>query len=246
MAGITDFHTHIGKIGSAFYDEAGQKALEKTARDLLAEMKENRVSRSVVFAQPMIPSRQEEANQELLKDVRGKKELIPFAFVDPRLEETPALLRKLVKQGVRGVKVHPIAHGYVVSHSMCFPTLEFAEKKGLPVIVHSGWGAFGSVGYIAGVADHFPSLNIVVAHMVEKDVLEHVSKKDNLHMDTSFASSPRKIERAVKKVGPLKILFGSDYPYNSQHIELEKLKSAKLGKDEKELVLDGNSKRLLK
>lgn len=243
---VIDFHTHIGRINSAYYAEKRRQEVEKSGLGLIKEMKKNKVDRSIVFAQPMVSCFQREKNDELLREVNNKKELIPFAFLDPQLEESPALLKYLISVGFRGLKLHPIVHGYIVSHSMCFKTYEVAEKNKLPVLVHSGWGTFGSIAYIAELAAHFPKLNVVIGHMLESDAFYYVSKYDNLFIETSYASHPRRIEEAVKTCGSDKILFGSDWPYSNQQLELMKIKLANISEKDRTNILSSNAKKLLR
>ena len=240
-----DFHTHVGRIASAFYPEAGQVEVESTPSDLLREMQNNGVDASVVCAQPMIPHYQECANRELFAALEDRRELIPFAFVDPRLRETPELLERWIRSGVKGVKIHPIAHGYVASHSLCFPTYEVAAHYGLPLLIHSGWGEFGQIRFLADVAKHFPNLTVVIAHLIESDVFQFVPRYDNLLVETSYASHPRRIRQAVQAFGSERVLFGSDYPYSSQALEMRKVELAGLKAEEQENVLGGNANRLL-
>ena len=240
-----DFHTHVGRITSAFYPEAGQREVEGTPSDLLREMQDNGVDASVVFPQPMLPHCQERANRELFSAIEGMEELIPFAFVDPRLHETPELLERWIHHGVKGVKIHPIAHGYVASHSLCFPTYEVAAHCGLPLLIHSGWGEFGQIRFLADVAKQFPVLTVVIAHLIEPDVFQFVPRYDNLLVETSYASHPRRIRQAVGAFGSERVLFGSDHPYSSQALEMRKAELAGLRTGEQESVLGGNAHRLL-
>lgn len=60
-----------------------------------------------------------------------------------------------------------------------------------------------------------------------------------------MVSSPFIIERRVREITSKKIIFGSDYPFSDQEIELLKIKKAGISEPEKEDILHGNAERLL-
>ena len=53
------------------------------------------------------------------------------------------------------------------------------------------------------------------------------------------------IARRVREITSKKIIFGSDYPFSDQEIELLKVKRAEISESEKEDILHGNAERLL-
>ena len=71
----------------------------------------------------------------------------------------------------------------------------------------------------------------------------------NVYFDTAaspFLYQPRIYSLASELVGADKILFGSDYPLLPQGRLLQEINSAELAEEEKDLILSGNAKRLLK
>ena len=60
-----------------------------------------------------------------------------------------------------------------------------------------------------------------------------------------MVSSPFIIARRVKEITSKRIIFGSDYPFSDQEIELLKVKRAEISEPEKEDILHGNAERLL-
>ena len=53
------------------------------------------------------------------------------------------------------------------------------------------------------------------------------------------------IERRVKEITSKRIIFGSDYPFSDQEIELLKVKKAVISENEREDILHGNAEKLL-
>ena len=246
---ILDSHTHIGTERAATYEERGEAEmirLGRSSKNIKKYLVEHDISHAVVFALPMLPHRQKEANEEILQLVSGDASLIPFAFLDPRLEESPGLLKELVNRGCRGLKLHPICHGYVVSNSMCYPTLEEAQLLGIPVLIHSGWGEYGEIRFIKRMAEDFPELSVVIAHLIEhKDVFTLVPDLENVFVETSYSTHPRRISQAVNALGEERVIFGSDMPLTHPGFELMKVEMAPITDGAREKILFENGARLI-
>lgn len=249
-ARIIDFHTHLGTSKSSSLDARLEQSLIEACKDsnrLIENMNKNGISKSVVFSVPMIPHKQREANHEILDIVYGKNSLIPFAFLDPRLDESPELLEELIEKGCKGLKLHPICHGYVISHNLCYPTIEVAKKHNLPVLIHTGWGEYGEIRFIAKLAEDFKDLNIVIGHLIEfKDIFTIIPKYENVSVETSYSTHPRRISQALNTLGSDRIIFGSDFPCSDPSFELYKIQTAPIPDSDKENILCKNASRLLR
>lgn len=246
---IIDSHSHLGRSRSAFFTDEGESKLLRYTENtdtLLLSMKRNSITLSVVFPLPMISDQQTEANDELMGLIGGIHSLIPFAYLDPRRKESPRLLEIFIAKGCKGLKLHPVGHGYVVSNSVSYPTFEVASAHSLPIIIHSGWGEFGEIRFIAQLAKAFPNLKIIIGHLIEyKDIFELIPPLENVSVETSFSSHPRRIAQAVNILGADRILFGSDFPYSDQGLELYKIFTSSITDAEKEKILGKNASRLM-
>ena len=92
----------------------------------------------------------------------------------------------------------------------------------------------------------FPSLTFVCGHSgwdAPGAALRAALAHPNLYLETSW-QPPRLIRRLCDKLGPERLLFGSDYPLFSQKRALRNARTA-LTADEFALVGSGNAKRLL-
>jgi predicted TIM-barrel fold metal-dependent hydrolase len=208
-------------------------------------MKDSNIQHSVVFSLPSMPQMLFRDNMLLLQKIKKRKSLIPFVFLDLR-DARNAIPLLSYSNSFAGVKAHPLAHGYVADHPLCYEVLEYISANGYPLLVHSGWGELGSLRYIEGVARKFKKLKVIVAHMVLPDCLDVVRRNDNMWIDTSYASHVRRIEQAVKICGEDKIIFGSDYPFSDPRIEKMKIEYAKISDKAKEKIFYKNIKGLLK
>lgn len=247
---IIDFHTHIGTAKAATYEERGEQEMinfGKNTEGLQKYLDDNAISKAVVFALPMLPHMQKGANDEVLELVSGNPRFVPFAFLDPRLKESPQLLKEYVEKGCKGMKLHPICHGYVVSNTMTYPTMEAAQELNIPVLIHTGWGEYGEIRFIKKLAEDFQDLKIVIGHMIEyQDIFTIVPTLENVSVETSYSSHPRRITQAVKALGADRVIFGSDMPLGVAGFELLKVTMAPISDESKEKILFQNASRLLK
>jgi uncharacterized protein len=247
---IVDFHIHIGSSRAATYEENGESELIKLAsnKDLLhSYMCDHGIGKAVVFPLPMMPGREKAANDEVIQMVSGNSNLIPFSYLDPRLSESPDLLQTYVTQGSKGLKLHPVCHGYVVSHSMCYPTIEEANHLNIPVLIHTGWGEYGEIRFIKKLAQDFPHLSIVIAHLIEyQDIFTMIPPFVNVFVETSYSTHPKRIVQAVNLLGSERVIFGSDMPLTTPGFELYKVMQAQVSDLEKDNILFKNASRLIK
>jgi predicted TIM-barrel fold metal-dependent hydrolase len=71
-------------------------------------------------------------------------------------------------------------------------------------------------------------------------------KCDNVYLETSQCLYLHRIlKMVVEKIGPEKIVWGSDYPYHHQEIELRKIELAGFSDDQLRMMLGGNLVRIL-
>lgn len=246
---IIDFHTHIGSTRAGTYEDHGERSMlqfGKTTEAIEQSMEICGITQSVTFAFPMLQSKQKEANDEVFALVKNKPQFIPFAFLDPRLAESPDLLRQYVARGAQGLKLHPICHGYVVSNSMCYPMIEAAQSLHIPVLIHTGWGEYGEVRFIQKLAKDFPNLSIVIGHLLEyQDIFTIVPPLKNVSVETSYSTHPRRIAQAVDILGADRVIFGSDIPCSTPGFELYKVTHAPISDADKAKILHENAARLL-
>jgi len=75
------------------------------------------------------------------------------------------------------------------------------------------------------------------------DFLAAFKKHEHVFFDTALAQ-PQTILRFVREVGAERVLFGSDIPFGTMKLELQKVLSLPLNDREKEAILGGNIRRL--
>ena len=78
------------------------------------------------------------------------------------------------------------------------------------------------------------------------DAIRAAKKADNIYLDTAGQRYIPVIRLAVKEIGSTKILFGSDMPFLSPEIELEKIFQCRFPQNILEDILYKNALLLIK
>lgn len=237
--------------GPLIYTEMTRRMGATDASTLLAEMAETGVGQSVVVAiDPFVPT------DEVLKacaHLGGV--LIPFGSVDPGPADYLDRFDSVLTQPIAGLKFHSDLQGLSIGssrlHAM-MACLAASAKPHLPVYLHTGnfpiyrpqekpWEKT-----LPRLLADFPQLTFVCGHSgwdSPRAALRSALAHPNLLLETSW-QPPHLIRRLCDKLGPERLLFGSDFPLFSQRRALRNVRLA-LRDDEWPQVTYGNAKRLL-
>ncbi len=237
---IIDFHTHLGK------PKMGVKKPEisSNAGDIARIQKEAGIDKSVIFAMPQepFPEKNREANMIVFS---AKGPFIQFIWINPYFFDGKEIENLVKKFEVRGIKLHSVFDGYYPSPEFLKDVIELSIKLDMPILFHSLWGDMGNVKNIENVASSFPQAKIVIAHLKESGCIDVARKHDNVYIDTSYCPHPRRIEQVVDAIGPDRILFGSDFPFNDPVIQKMMIERSKIKRGEKQSILGENAIKLL-
>lgn len=150
----------------------------------------------------------------------------------------------------RGVKLHPMNDVYYPFLKLFFPLYERIAASGLPVLWHSGTSPYSHPLQIAYVAKTFPAMPCILGHFGLSDLtwecFPAAELAPNIHVDTTANPIIPVLNDWIGEFGPERMLWGSDFPFYSVAYEAQKL--AHLGRSdrERELIGDGNARRLFK
>ena len=190
-------------------------------------------------------------------------ELLTFIGVDPVLsgEELEAEVERRHATGARGIKLHPPVQRVVLDDERWFPALAAAERLDWIVLTHMGPfaeidGDYASIERASRVAERFPRLRIILAHVGGPDragTIEALGRYPNLFVDTvgllagphADGLSDDELVAEIRALGPDRIVFGSDYCFISPFPALERLDRLPLEEAERRAILHDNSAALL-
>jgi len=225
-----------------------------TVDNLLRAMKKNGVDYSVVL--PIEPYRLTEEN---IKVCKKHKNILTFASVHPKDPEKMEKLRRYMKLGCRGLKIHPVIQGIHPSDPSVLELMEEYQKYNLPVLFHTGEStyyvtqseerrAYARLQNYEEVISSFPRINFILGHMGQMEretALEMGEKFKNVCMDTTL-QPVEGVQDAIKRLGADRVLYASDYPFSVQDVHIRIIN--KVAEDDaqlKEKLFHKNAERLI-
>lgn len=237
---IIDSHCHVGS------------GLRKriTAEELLRQMDLHDVERAVVCTvDQFVAVRNQEGNDQVLAAVARRPDRFwGLAAVNPWFQEDAvAELARCLDAGLVGLKLNSHLQGFVLSDPLVHPLLELCRAHRAPVYAHTGTVVTAEPFQLAELARSFPEVPFVMGHMgfadLWTDAVPAALQADNIYLETSLID-PMNIANAIQKVGPRRILFGSDSPESDLSLEIEKLAMVPMGSDQRRRIMHDNAPAL--
>ncbi|MCY9786957.1 amidohydrolase family protein [Nocardiopsis sp. EMB25] len=161
---------------------------------------------------------------------RSGGRLVPFFFANPH--SGPDAYRE-AGAGFRGLKLAPGVHGVRISDPRTHALVGVAKDLGHPVYLHCLARAGFGVTDLVDLAAREPDVTFVLGHAGVGDMdlygIESIRPRPNILFETSGGYSAV-VAAALRRLGPERVLFGSEYPL--QHPEVELVKYRLLGLEE--------------
>lgn len=276
---VIDFHTHtfperiaagaISKLQAASHTVAFS---DGTDAGLLSSMQRGGVDVSVVLPVATNPLKLASMNDSILRTPPDAR-LIRFGAMHPDAPDWHAELDRLAREGIRGIKLHPVYQGVDIDDPRSLRVLERAGELGMIVAMHAG----DDIGF-PGVVRCSPAMTdralkqvgpvtLVMAHMGgwrNWDAAAALACHPNAYIDTAFslgAFTPLENGRytpeetallaqdafcgLVGAYGAKRVLFATDSPWDDQGEALKRIRALPLAEEEKQAILCGNAQRLL-
>jgi uncharacterized protein len=187
--------------------------------------------------------------------VRGVVESVPGAYglvwSNPRLPGYLDEAREFLDHPrFLGMKLHPLLDGYHPNDPAVHPLVELLLERDLPVLIHCGHPIFTLPWSIEELAVNFPEAKIVLGHMGHGNVvyingsIDVAERNPNVYLETSGMPMHTKIKEAVRRVGPERVLYGSDAPFHHPEVEILKVRLSGLEPELVDRVLGANGRAL--
>jgi uncharacterized protein len=180
---------------------------------------------------------------------------IAFVVINPKLKNAMEIFEKgIEEQGMVGVKCHAWWHRIDIPSEL-LPIAQRCEGKGLPLLVHLGGGR--QTGNFEVLLDNCPRLKLILAHVAIphfQSKWKVIKEQKNCFVDISGSYLNASIVRkAVKALGPDKVIFGSDGPIplrrkaggHSYEAILKWTRELRISDNDKEKIFHTNIERLL-
>lgn len=265
---IIDFHTHC------FPDALAPRAIDILTRNaaaislrpytdgtvngLLAGMRAAGIDRAVVCNIATNAHQMHKVNDFALETLATQPDLIPLGSLHPQGEDIEGELHRLIRAGIRGIKIHPDYISTEVDAPDFEPIFALCEANHVFVVTHAGYDPVSpdhrhcTPGMVRRVMDKFPRLKLVVAHGggvgAEAETLELLCGQ-NVYMDTSLTSLRPDKQDVMRDIwlahDPGKLLFATDTPWSDAKKEWQLLSDMHLPTALTAGILSENAQTLL-
>jgi predicted TIM-barrel fold metal-dependent hydrolase len=146
----------------------------------------------------------------------------------------------------RGVEISPAVHGVPLDDPRTTGLVEAAASAGHPVYTVCLYRPGCGVGDLVALARTFPSTTFVLGHLgvdlIDTYAIDLVSEVDNVLVETSGGYTVL-LRIACERLGPDRLLFGTEAPHQHPSVELAKFAALDLPRTDD--ILGGNVLRLL-
>jgi predicted TIM-barrel fold metal-dependent hydrolase len=233
---IFDSHMHVGDFPmfNVSMDRAG----------LVAEMREHAISTGLVF----------HPDNAMVRDiVLAEPGVYGLVWANPHRPDAVDETRRLLDEPdsrFRGVKLHPLLDGYHPDDPAVHPIIELLIERELPALIHCGHPIFTLPWSIEELIRRYPEARIILGHMGHGNIIyinaaiDVAERNPNVYLETSGMPMHSKIREAVERVGPDRVLYGSDTPFHHPSVELAKVRVSGLPTELTDRVLGENGRAL--
>lgn len=247
---IIDVHSHAWSYPAHFDEDFRRQAVRARAGvevDLTVEYENYRAeapeeTRTIVFGGKARRSGLWVEDDYVAEYVAAHPDkLTGFLSVDPTQPGWEGEMRRGCEElGLRGIKLLPMYAGFRPDDESLDPLWEYATKKRLPVLLHTGTTFIAQAPldctlprHLDRVAMRFPEAKIVLAHLghpYEGECVAVIRKHPNVYADISaLYYRPFQLYQSLMLVQEYgvweKVLFGTDYPFTTVNGTVDGLKN---------------------
>ena len=257
---IYDCHTHIypGKIAAkavrSIADFYGVEASgDATAETLMENSRRCGVSRCLALAVSVDGGHVQHINDFLIASVNAHPDFLwGFATLHPDMEDPGKEVERILKAGMRGIKLHPDMQSFSLSERRADKLFEACEGV-CPMLMHTGDKRYrnSNPSLIPPILKKHPRLQLICAHMggySEWDDAARCLADTGVFVDTSssfFWLPPERARQLIELYGEDRVLFGTDFPMWTPQPEIDFLTSLGLGERALRKIFSENLKKLI-
>ncbi|HET6320056.1 MAG TPA: amidohydrolase family protein, partial [Chloroflexota bacterium] len=190
-------------------------------------------------------------NAALYETACGERRAILCCQVNPNDGQSALdeIRRAATDWRMRVLKIMPAIYQVHMTGQLAHTLMTLARELGIAVNIHSGSEISHPLA-IGALCRRFPEVTVLMDHMGYRewtsDAIEAARDNPNLFLGTTIAAfEPTVVQRAVKALGPERVVYGSNWPNCYSDLAVEAIRRVKLGVEAEELVLGGNLARIL-
>lgn len=226
-----------------------------TASALIEEGKKSGVSKYVVHSVATTAHQVRSINEFLKREMDAHKEFIGFMAMHEDLseEDMTAEINWAIENGFKGIKLHPDFQKFYIDGENA-EKIYRATSNRLPILMHMGDDRYeySRPKRLVKMAEKYPQVNFIAAHfggyLCWDDAYMYKGLK-NVYFDTCSSLAfldKKRAEEIIDMLGVDRFFFGTDFPMWDTAEELVRFNALDLNDKEREMILSGNLKRLLK
>lgn len=179
----------------------------------------------VNYVSPDVMGYQPSTNDWVAAFTKGRPRLVGLGSAHPAATpDVRAEVERVLGLGLRALKVHPAHQLLYPNDERLYPLYEIAERRGVPVTIHSGTSVFPGAKsrftdpiFVDDVAVDFPRLRILLAHAgrpLWHDTAFFLARRHaNVFLEVS-GIPPKRLLDALPRLPDIdhKVVWGTDWP----------------------------------
>ncbi len=219
---IVDIHAHL----------ASWPSVSLCKKNLLSSIEEYHIDYALVSHCDCseFPSLEERYPIRKITQRAGLKECLDFAkrhpkkigvlvWINPHTEKLSPAFEKLIENNlefIHGFKFHPFESKLQITDPRMKPYLDYIEKLGLPLLVHTAKDEYSSIVEVGKIAKEYPSISFIAAHLQlcandKKEAMSILKENPNVFADTAWVKG-KDAKKVLRHIGIDRICFGTDNP----------------------------------
>jgi predicted TIM-barrel fold metal-dependent hydrolase len=231
------------------YLNTNAAAPERAAQ--LAELFQNEDAAGIEYAVVMPQPTPHPDNHALFETAGPERRAILCCQVNPSDGQTALdeIRQSATQWGMRVLKIMPAIYHLQLLSPLASTLMTLARELKLVVNIHSGSEISHPLA-IGALCRRFPDVTVLMDHMGYRewtsDAVEAARDNPNLYLGTTIAAfETSTIARAIKELGPERVVYGSNWPVVHSDLAVEAIKRARFGQEAEDLILGGNLARIL-
>ena len=224
---IIDFHTHVYPAAIAHkaaqsirdFNEIADTNLDGTVDLLLQTGKEAGISRYIILPVGLKPSGVAHINDFIYQQTLTHPEFTGFGTLHADMPDLTDECERILKLGLRGIKMHPDSQEFSIDDPRLFPAYEILQGRA-PVILHMGDTRYdhSHPRRLRHVLELFPNLDVIAAHFggysMQETAYQELKDK-NCYFDISSSMmfmNEGVPEKYIRAYGAERFVYGTDFP----------------------------------
>ena len=258
---VMDAHCHVYPAAIAAKAVGGTDAFygvvsahDGTVETLIEKEMAIGVDHCVIQSVATTPKQVNSINEFIARTVAaGEGRFTGLGTLHPDSADQAADVAHVLELGLKGVKLHPDIQGFQLDDPRCLRIYDLCQQHHLPVLLHTGDDRYdnSNPNRLLPVLEAYPNLTFIGAHLAGYSIWEEACEKlghaPNLLVDCSssfFRLSVEQAESLIRRWGPDRVLFGTDYPMWDAQKELDTLLSMNFTEEEFRKMLWDNAYNL--